>query len=456
MIFLRFRASLLATAVLFVSLVSVTSAQESGQTATRVARLVWQDYDSKTLQWGDLVRRSDSFDLQSGGSVGGFPKLDAERQELVQMERVGPIALVGVRDDAGGEFESGWAGVDLGVETAGSGWRYADAPRIIAKSLSDSQGNPAHLYVYDDVFYLANDSLNGFTRLDPSLLAKSPADYRGTFHRGGGGHITLAAVDNEVVYSTWIPGEGPRKGRVDVTDLSKPFDRSIAYSFFLPTGGLHGATANSGKVFFAPSDGIYWVDADENLKLNGEQIQPHHLPLGTDPETKRPLRTGAFSNHESWTLFTTGRGENAALCLLDASATDPAVVKLSIPTANGLSLVTPETVVTEAGKRYAFVFQDRLEGDAKEALTIVDLDPNADGDLSDARVAKTIDVGASKVSGHYGHHGVAFDEAGRYAFIANPGDGAIWLMSLSDLDTVATFKVGGAPTKLVAAGGLSE
>ncbi|HEV7279877.1 MAG TPA: hypothetical protein VGN57_06645 [Pirellulaceae bacterium] len=451
----RFRlpTPLLAIAALSVSFAGPSLAQDSGPGASRLARLVWQDYESKTLHWGELVRNGEAFKLRTGGTVSAFPKLDAKRQELVQMDRVGPVALVGVRDDAGGAFESGWTCVDRGVERSSSGWRYGDAPRTIAKSLSDSQGNPAHLYVYDDVFYLANDALNGFTRIDPKLLATSPDDYRGTFHRGGGGHITFAAVDGRIAYGTWILGEGPRKGRVDVTDLSKPFDRSLAYSFFLPVGGLHGATTNSGKVFFAPSDGIYWIDADEDLRLTGDQVRPRHLSLGADPETKRPLRTGAFANHENWTLFTTGRGENSSLCLIKASASEPVVVKVSIPTAKGLSLVTPDTVLTEEGERYAFVFQDRLEGEAKETLTVVDLDPDGDRDFSDARVAKTVDVGASEVSGHYGHHAVAFDEQGRYAFIANPGDGQIWLMSLVDLTIVAKQDVGGVPTKVIAVGG---
>lgn len=450
----RFRLSIsLLAIVVHVSLVGGTSAQESDQNSTRLARLVWQDYETKTLKWGDLRNNGEKLQLRMGGDVQGFPKLDAKRQELVQMDRVARTALVGVRDDAGGAFSSGWVCVDLGVERQGSEWRYPSKPRTTCSAVSDSQGNPAHLYVYDDAFYLANDSLNGFTRLEPALLAKSGTNYRGTFHRGGGGHITLAAVGEKVTYSTWIPGEGPQKGRVDVVDLNEPFDRSIAYSFFLPIGGLHGATANSGKVFFAPSDGIYWIEADAELQRSADDVQARHLSLGTDSSTKRPYRTGAFTNHETWTLFTTGRGESASLCLLDASAGEPAVVKLSLPTEEGLSLVTPETVVTETGKRYAFVFQDRAQGNSEEKLTVVDLDPNGDGDLVDAAAVKTLEAGASKVSGHYGHHSIAFDDAGRYGFIANPGDGQIWLLSLTDLEVVRRYEVGGSPSKILAIGG---
>ena len=84
-------------------------------------------------------------------------------------------------------------------------------------------------------------------------------------------------------------------------------------------------------------------------------------------------------------------------------------------------------------------------------LQIVALDPNDAG--KNAKVVKTLKVGKSAVEGHYGHHGVAFDADGRFAFFTNPGDGSISALSLKTLDVVATFPVGGTPTTLVARGG---
>ncbi|WP_397569973.1 hypothetical protein [Schlesneria sp. T3-172] len=433
-----------------------SSTAASGQPEP-MTRIVWQDRDRKTLMWGDLVKAGASLILKPGGPVHGFPKLDKERHELVQMERIGNFLLVGVRDDDSGQFLSGWVAIDLGVDEMPHGdhsdFTYRSPPQVLASVLDQSQGNPAHLYVYDKAFYLANDSLSGYTRLTPAQLT-GPADQRkGTFHRGGGAHITLAAVDHKVGYGTWIPGGGPDKGRIDVSDLTKTGDDSIAYTFHLPVGGLHGAVANSGRIFFAPSDGVYWVDADLELKQKAETVVINHLSLGKDKDSDRPLRTGAFTNHRNWVLFTTGALENSALCLLDAAAPQPAIVTLPISVSDGLSLVTPEAFATAGGKRYAFVFQNRKEGAVQEKLTIVDLDPNGDRDFADAAISKTIDVGPSRVEGHYGHHTISVDDDAKFGLISNPGSGEVWLLSLAELKIVGKYKVGGMPTKLIVVGG---
>jgi len=422
-----------------------------------MTRAVWQDREKKTLLWGDVVKVGSGLLLQPDGAVDGFPKLDSARHELVQMERIGSVLLVGVRDDDRGQFLSGWVAVDLGVDEVPHGdhsdFTYRSPPRVIASVLDKSQGNPAHLYVYDQAFYLANDSLNGYTRLTPAQLAGAASPRTGTFHRGGGGHITLAAVGHQVGYGTWIPGGGPDKGRIDVSNLRKFGEESLAYSFHLPVGGLHGAIANSGRVFFAPSDGVYWLDADLELKQKAETVTVSHLSLGKDAESDRPLRTGAFTNHRNWVLFTTGRQQNSALCLIDASAPQPAVVRLTIPVADGLSLVTPEVVSAATGKQYAFIFQDRREGEIREKLAIIDLDPNADRNFVDAALVKTLEIGPSRVEGHYGHHTISFDEDRRYGLLSNPGSGDLWMLSLADLSIVGKYKVGGMPTKVTVVGG---
>ena len=105
------------------------------------------------------------------------------------------------------------------------------------------------------------------------------------------------------------------------------------------------------------------------------------------------------------------------------------------------------------GKRYAFVFENRKEGEVKEELTIVDLDPNGDRDFSDAAVAKTLAIGPSKVEGHYGHNSISFDDDKRLAFVSNPGNGQIWVLSLVNLRVIAKYRVGGMPTNLLSVGG---
>lgn len=433
-------------------LFSVANADDRGP---RVARILWQDRDKDTLMWGE-VHGGEKW-IVSASPVKDFPKLDVEKQDLVQMEHAEGHLLVGVRDNDDGKFQSGWVAVDTGVREVPHGdhtdWKFVSSPSVKSSRLDTEQGNPAHLYLYNGHFYMANDKKNGFTQIDPQDLSSKRAQECGIFCTGGGNHITMAAVDNAVCYSTWIDGGGPNMGRVDVVNLKKTDGDKLAYSFNLPTGVIHGATANSGKVFFAPADGVCWVDADASLTKSAETVVVNHISLGKEESAEKPNRTGAFVNHRNWVLFTTGgAGEKSSLCLLDAATAQPVVVKLPINVEAGLSLTTPEVVLASGGKRYAFLFQDKKESDAQEKLTIVDLDPNGDRNLSDAAIAKTIPVPASKVDGHYGHHSVSFDSEGRTACFTNPGEGTIWVISLRDLTVRAKAIVGGTPGAIVAIG----
>ncbi len=420
----------------------------------RVTRLFWQDREEDSLKWADLAKGEDEWylDVQK---IPDFPKLDVEKQDLVQMQILAGKLLVGVRDNDDGKFQSGWVAIDTGVieEPHGdhSDWTYEFDPKIQVSRLNKDQGNPAHLYSYDGNYYLANDSKNGFTRLLPNEFKTQDP---GTFHPGGGNHITMAAADNKVCYSTWIDGGGPNKGRVDVVDLSKPNDTSLAYTFHLPTGVIHGATVNSGRVFFAPADGICWTEADTELTKTPDSMKVHHISLGKDKETDKPLRTGSFANHRNWIIFTTGTTDSSALCLLNAESPEPAVIKVPIEVADGLSLVTPKVIQSSTGKRYAFVFQDRKEGEGIEKLTIIDIDPDGDRNFSDAIVSKTIEVGPSKIEGHHGHHSICFTPDGKYACLTNPGDGSIWVLSLYNLEILAKLQAGGTPSAITNIGGI--
>jgi hypothetical protein len=448
----KFLIAVLAVAHGWSLTTSMAGAQERGP---RVARVIWQDRDKDVLMWGE-VHAGEKW-IVSASPVRNFPGLNVEKQDLVQMEHAEGHLLVGVRDNDDGKFQSGWIAVDTGVREEPHGdhshWKFVASPSVKGSRLDTDHGNPAHLYLYNGMFYMANDRKNGFTQIAPKDIASKPAEQCGVFFPGGGNHITMAAVDNAVCYSTWIDGDGPNMGRVDVVNLKKPQSESTAYSFQLPTGVIHGATANSGRVFFAPADGICWVDADTTFSKSAETVVINHISLGKEEGAEKPNRTGAFVNQRNWVLFTTGGVErNSSLCLLDAKATPPTLVKLPIPVAEGLKLTTPEVVLASGGKRYAFLFQDRTEGDVQEQLTIVDLDPNGDRNFADSRIAKTIPVGASKVDGHHGHHSVAFDSEGRIACFTNPGDGTLWVMSLRDLAVRAKSVVGGTPGSIVALG----
>lgn len=223
-----------------------------------------------------------------------------------------------------------------------------------------------------------------------------------------------------------------------------------AYTFHLPHGCIHGATANSGKVFFAPADGVCWVEVDSALKLKADQVKVHHLDLGKEGDKAR--RTGAFADLGHHVLFTTGK-EKPGLAVLNAKAADPKPVFVTLNGPKGTTALTPEGVIAPDKKPYAIVFHDGVkDADAADTLEVIALDPNGDGDFADAKSAKTIKVGKSSVDGHFGHHDIAFDADKRFGFFTSPGDGSISVLRVKMWEVVATFKVGGKPTAIVARG----
>jgi hypothetical protein len=423
--------------------------------------LFFQDHKTCSLRWAD-IRLDDKgqFSLDVAADVDGWKKLNADKQKLVQMRESNGLLMVGVRDEDEGGFESGWVLLHTGVGYTDHGdhghWRFKKKPEVWDSRLDKQQGNPAHLYLYDGCFFLANDKLNGYTRLDPSKYATNEGRKLGKdqprFLVGGGNHITLAVVEDKVGYGCWIDGGGPNTGRVDVTPVTGKAKSELAYSFNLPTGGIHGAIANAGKVFFAPTDGICWVEADLDAKLKPEQVKVHHIALGKDGD--KPLRTGAFTSHDKYVLFVTGKESSSTLVLLDAKANEPKPITVPLNVKKGSQAVTPVVASTPEGKAYAIVFHDHARDvEVEDLLDIVALDPNGDGDCQDAKVIKTLKVGKSAVEGHYGHHGTATDADARFAFFTNPGDGTVSALSLKTLEVVGTFPVGGMPTHLLARGG---
>ncbi len=413
-----------------------------------VSRVFWQDTNASSIRCADL-QRGDQWKLVTE-EVAGLPKLDSE-SSFVQMEEVDGVLVAGVHDQQDGALQSGWLAIDTGVVKDEHGdhfhWKFQGKPRVAVSKLDTQQGNPAHVYQYDNQFFLANDKLNGFTVLDPvGLKAGKPA---AKFISAGGGHITIAASENKVAYATWIDREGDNQGRVDVvplTDSGKP-----GYSIHLPSGGIHGATANSGRVFFAPADGICWTDADPEL-VRKQNVTINHLSLGADANGK-PYRAGAFTNHLNCVLFVTGSGKNARLCMIDARSPKPAIVSLSLDVPNGATVTPPVVARTAKGKHFAFVFQESTDGQVPERLLVIDLDTNGDNQLNDMTLKNSIEVGASQIQGHNGHHELTTTASGRIALISNPGSNSIWLLDLSDLTIQARFSVSGSPGRLIAVGG---
>ncbi len=430
------------------------------KSAKPITLLFVQDLKTSSLKWLDVTLGTDHKPiLGSLADVNGFKKLDPAKQKLVQMRESGSILCVGVRDDEDGAFESGWVLVQTGVGYLDHGdhghWIYRRPPEVIDSRLDKEQGNPAHLYLYDGRFFLANDRLNGYTRIDPSKYATNEARKLSKdtprFLVGGGNHITLAIVEDKVGYSCWIDGGGPNKGRVDVTPVTTAAKTEPAYSFHLPYGAIHGAIANSGKVFFAPAEGICWVEADTGVKLKPGELKVRHIDLGKEGD--KPRRTGAFVNYGHHVLFVTGK-QAPNLVVLNAKLLDPKPVMIPLATQKGTQVVGPEVVSYPEGKPYAFVFHDRIkDAEADDLLEIIALDPNGDGDLSDAKPIKVLKVGKSAVEGHFGHHDIAFDADRRFGFFTNPGDGTISILSVKSLEVVATFPVGGTPSAILARGG---
>ncbi len=450
------------TGLLCLALVGGTAggvSAEGDSYAGPITRVFFQDHEQAVLYWADVTRSADGkLVLGKPAKVVGFPELNPERHNLVQMKQAGGYLVIGIRDDADGQFASGWVLIHPGTEYTGHGdhghWSYDRNPLVLDYRLDKKQGNPAHVYVYDKRFYVANDRLNGYTRIDPEEYARSDqGDHQlgqPHFIKGGGNHITLAVVDDAVGYSGWIDGGGPNRGRVDVTTIAGTSGSKPTYSFKLPTGVIHGATANTGKVFFAPADGICWIEAD--VKLQQPKVAVQHIPLGKDGD--KPRRTGAFANLGHYVLFVTGQGESSVMGVIDARNPEsgPTMLKLGVKKLN--KAITPVTVTTIRKETYALVFYDHdARVETPDYLGVVALDPNGDGDLSDATLAKILEVGPSNVVGHFGHHAIATDADGEWAFFTNPGDGTIAALGMQDWEVATSFPVGGMPTAILTHGG---
>lgn len=454
----------LAAAIILAMALVITLDPSQAQKAKskRVTRLFYHDDSTATLRWADVQLTGTSLKLQLTQPVSNWPKLDTAKQRLTQLQAIEGWLLNGVRDDEGGKFGSGWVLTYSAVRRVPHGdhedWIYGPQPFVADWRIDAQQGNPAHVYAYGSAFYLANDLLNGYTRIAPrdyevrgSKLMRKGQPH---FIPGGGNHITLAVDRDRVGYACWIDRDGENKGRVDISVIQPRGESFILYTFHLPLGGLHGATVNSGKVFLAPEKDVVWVPVLSNLTAKPESITYHTIELGQ--EDGQGLRTGAFANHKNYVLFVTGRAK-PTLGILDAAQAEPKLMSVALSARQGLRPTTPTVVQTASGKVLALVCQDKPgEAELEEILDIVDLDPNGDGSFADAQLVQTLSIGPSAVQEHSGHHQVASDADGRYAFVSNPGDGTIQAIRLQDYSIAASWKVGGKPSQIVAVGGFEE
>ena len=438
--------SLVALVVILAGTSATSVASAQGRIVTR---LFWQDDESVTVRCADLRKSSEGWSLEVQ-PIGGLPFLDQTDQSLVQMRCHDGVLLVGVRDADDGNLGSGWMAIETGVTEEPHGdhshWSYRGEPAVIRSKIDTTQGNPAHVYLSRDHFVIANDKRNGFTLTSAERLRHAAsADDAAEFIEGGQGHITLAVDPRRVAYATWIDSAGEHAGQVDVVGLGK--NRGRSYAFRCPTGSLHGAALVGDRAFFAPADGICWVDVDPQVTRGPDSVVVHHLSLGTDDNS--PRRTGAFAATRSHLVFTTGRTKERRLHWIDATADAPEVRSLDLPDAAGVAITTPMLVESGSGGTTAWIFAESKEDPTIDQVHCVQLDPNRDGDFSDAAVLGSIPVGPSQIRGHSGHHSVAPLPDGRHILVANPGDGSFQIVHLNKRKVVATLDAGGTPTRLL-------
>lgn len=431
------------------------NAKEASKPKTLV-RLFWQDMDTPCLKWGDLTLENAAWELPPH-TLEQFPKLDPETQNLVQMESVHQNLIVGIHDNDHGKIGSGWVAISSGVEIEEHGdhvhARFDRPPQISQSTVDTDQGNPAHVYRYGDKVFIANDAKNGFTVAEFKPTQDSTNKIETRFYSGGGNHITIAAISDRWCYCTWADREGENKGRVDIIPIGTNLN-SEPRSVFLPVGGLHGATTNAGKVFLAPSDGIFILNTNANTGTNVSEAADSisTLTLGVDPNTQKPNRTGAFANLDNYVLCSFGTGENSKLGIINASSQVPKVFELNLDANSDLSPSTPKCTVGANGKKHAWIVLHSKSNESNDLLRAIELDPNGDNNFDDAKITGSLKLGRSNIQGHSGHHEIAFLPNRRLACISNPGDGSLWLISLNALEVIAKLDVGGAPTRLTAFG----
>ncbi len=130
------------------------------------------------------------------------------------------------------------------------------------------------------------------------------------------------------------------------------------------------------------------------------------------------------------------------------------VSKVAVPMADGNRPAGLVFSKTRQKSILGFLFHDHpADVEAPNRLTLLQMDPNGDGDWKDATIDKELEVGNAKLEGHGGHHSLDVDGDFRRAVFSNSGDGTLSVLSLEDKSEVAKFTVGGSPSKVIVVGG---
>ena len=429
------------------------SAPADAQHAKTNTRVFWVDRDTQKLTWGDVIT-TDKWSLKTG-TVEGFPAADSKNNRVGPLYASNGLVVAGVSGMENDSTKGRWFAIDAGVFQEPHGnhfhWKYTGRPAVTQTVEDDRQGSTRRVGSNGDRLYLFGD--HGFTAANlNNLKMRGTTTASGQFFPVNDRPVSqLAVVDNVVGYSAWENEDGELAGQVDVIKLADAAD--LAYSFKLPSGNISATTVNNGKVFFAHQDAVSWVTPDRNCSLSGDKVEIKTVSLPTNQQYDAENPPQALVNEKNWVIFAMGAGESSKLCMINAAVASPSIIALPITVSEGLRLSPPSTVLS-VGKRYAFVFQERIEpsSDVQEQLTIVELDPNRDMNFDDARIAKTIPVGSSLIQDNSGSHQICFDDYGRFAVFTSPGDGTLSVISMHDLILRVNFKVGGVPTEIVAVG----
>lgn len=408
-----------------------------------IMRVFWRDGETNQLSFADITT-TNRWNMKRGW-VTGFPKMQSG-QSIGDMHQAAGAVMVGVNRDADGA-NGGWVAIDSGAFEQPHGnhnhWMYTNSPQVRNSQLTSGKNGATNVRVSDNQLLVMEQGTAEVTQANPNQL-KSNGGAQPSRFSAGGKDIRMTTVNGIIGYAA-STSSADESVQVKVLDLrsATPVEK---YSFVLPCHSVSAATTNSGRVYFATDEGIFWLLADTSLTKTAESVVFQKIETRT--------QTSHFENQKNWLLFTEVGETDSSLCMVNTLQQQPAIQRLPISVSEGLRLSDPSTVLC-LGRRYAYLFQDAVatESPQSEKLTVVELDPNRDGDFRDAMVKSTVDVGASKpAEDGGGRHHVSFDAFGRHAVITNPGDGLIMVMTVRDSKIVANFKVGGAPDQIVAVG----
>lgn len=420
----------LALGTLAAATLMTTAAGQNVREKT-IMRVFWQDAASQKLSYANLTA-STRWNLRRGW-VGGFPQLDTSTQSLGEMVAVDGQVFVSVTaatDAAAG----GWLCLDSGAFEEPHGnhthWKYTRTPRVRQSKLAAGHGQTSGLMLHNGTVVHA-DSTGACT-----LLSAGQMKFGG---ERGIRQLTLpkparfCLVAGQQLFTAAESGEGIVTASYDISAAT----RHLSGSEF-PGAQLLGIVHNSGRTFLASDQGIQW--------------EPSPASEGETVSLDLQEMVHGITSEQNWVLFTCGDGEDTRLCLTKAADPGRGFVTLPLPGPDGTK---PRSLSTRLslGKRYAFVIQETSTAGtpAAEQLVIIRLDPNKDGDFSDATIRQRIDLGTRPPAAN-GNSDICFDAYGRYAVVSSPAAGILTVISLSKMSVVARFQVGGAPGRMVGVG----